>query len=382
MRIPDVSRYESRMRESARRLAVARSFKEPDRVPIRITVGGSYFCWLLGVDIRDYYRAPWEGRFDLQIEVQLEGQRWCLEELGDDRTEVRVSLDLGPIAEGLFFDCPIHWPQSTSPRVEPKLKTEDDIRRFVEEWRVPDPAEHKAVQDVYGMWERFRERAEKLGLKDKGIGVPSGGGFQIHPPISCACAIADKTLIFELMLLDKELIRRLFSKLLACFLALQDYHDRYNGTKTESIGLADDDSAFVSDELYRELVMPYNLTIYERYGRRGRYLHADGPNDHHFKTYVEIMKLTEMDIGGWSDIANAKRIMGGKTVIFGGLNNKDLYGGFEEARPKVERAIRIGAPGGGYIFGIGGETYVGTPPDVLCRVVEYAKEIGRYPIEI
>jgi len=30
-------------------------------------------------------------------------------------------------------------------------------------------------------------------------------------------------------------------------------------------------------------------------------------------------------------------------------NNRDLYGGFEEARPKVERAIRIGAPGGGYI---------------------------------
>lgn len=367
------------MEESARRLKVARSFQEPDRVPVRISVGGSYFAWLQGVNIRDYYRAPWEGDFDLQIEVQLEGQRWCFEELGDDRTGASVWLDLGPVAEGIFFDCPIHWPDGTSPRIEPVLKNEDDIRRFVEEWRVPDPAEHKGVQEVYRLCERFRKRAEELGLRDKGIGVPGGCGFQIHPPLSCACAIADKTTVFELMLTDKELIRRLFSKLLACFLALQDFHDRYNRTRTEAIGLADDDSAFVSDELYRELVMPYNLAIYERYGRRWRYLHADGPNDHHFRTYADIMKLNEMDIGGWSDIAKAKPAMHGKTVIFGGLNNKDLYHGFEAAKPKVERAIRIGAPGGGYIFGIGGETYVGTSPDTLCLVVEHAKKVGRYP---
>ena len=66
--------------------------------------------------------------------------------------------------------------------------------------------------------------------------------------------------------------------------------------------MADDNSAFVSDPMYREMVMPYNMAIYERYGRKGRYLHADGPNDHHFKIYADVMKLTEMDIGGFSDV--------------------------------------------------------------------------------
>ncbi len=371
----DLSRYEKRIEGARRRLSLARSFQEPDRVPIRISVAGSYFAWLQGVNIRDYYRAPWEENFDLQIEVQIEGQRWCFEELGDDRTGAWLWLDLGPISEGIFFDCPIHWPDDTSPRIEPILKNEDDIRRFVEEWRVPDPAEHKGVQKVYRLIERFKRRVEELDLN-----LPARGGFQIHPPLSCACAIADKTTVFELMLTNKDLIRRFFAKLLACFLALQDFHDRYYGTKTEAIGLCDDDSAFVSDELYRELVLPFNLAIYERYGRKGRYLHADGPNDHHFQTYADILKLNEMDIGGWSDIAKAKPAMHGKTVISGGLNNKDLYGGFESAKPAVERAIRIGAPGGGYIFAIGGETYVGTDPDVLCQVVEYAKKVGKYPV--
>jgi len=63
----------------------------------------------------------------------------------------------------------------------------------------------------------------------------------------------------------------------------------------------------------------------------------------------------------------------------------------EEARRRLEitarfqepdRApIRIGAPGGGFILAIGGETYYGVPPEYLIRAVAYAKEIGRYPIE-
>lgn len=38
------------------------------------------------------------------------------------------------------------------------------------------------------------------------------------------------------------------------------------------------------------------------------------------------------------------------------------------------------APGGGYIFDNGGETYTGVPPEKLKYEVEYAKKVGRYPI--
>jgi uroporphyrinogen-III decarboxylase len=166
-------------------------------------------------------------------------------------------------------------------------------------------------------------------------------------------------------------------------LRLVEFNDRCFGVTEHSvIGLADDNSAFVSDEMYREMVLPYNRAIYERYGAAERFLHADGPNDHHFETYANVLKLTRMDIGGWSDIAAAKRALAGKVVISGGLNCKDLYGDFEAARPIIERAVRIGAPGGGYIFAIGGETYPGVRRDTLVRAVEHVKEVGRYPITI
>jgi uroporphyrinogen-III decarboxylase len=183
------------------------------------------------------------------------------------------------------------------------------------------------------------------------------------------------------MYTEPRRIRLFFDKLLEAFFRLTDFNDRCAGVKQRrSIGLADDHSAFVSDQMYRDLVLPYNQAIYDRYGKEERYLHADGPNDHHFETYANVLKLTRMDIGGWSDIAAAKRALAGKVVMSGGLNCKDLYGDFETAHPAIERAVRIGAPGGGYIFAIGGETYAGVRPDTLIRTVSYVKEIGRYPI--
>jgi hypothetical protein len=68
--------------------------------------------------------------------------------------------------------------------------------------------------------------------------------------------------------------------------------------------------------------------------------------------------------------------MAGKTVMMGGMNCKDLYGDFETARPVIDRAIAVGAPGGGYIFGVGGEAYAGIDPDTLVQAVAYAQRIS------
>ena len=227
------------------------------------------------------------------------------------------------------------------------------------------------------MYEEYKSKMEKMGLS-----LPLSGGLQIHPPLSAACAIIPTDEVYASIYEQPETIHRLFRGLTIAFFKLQEFKDGYFGTVTKSIGLADDNSAFVSNDIYRKFVKPYNLAIYEVYGQEGRYLHADGPNDHNFETYADEMRMTTMDMGGFSDIVAAKKDLGGKTFFSGGLNCKDLYYDFETAKPEVERAIRIGAPGGGYALAIGGETYHGVNPDTLIQVVSYAKEIGKYPISI
>jgi uroporphyrinogen-III decarboxylase len=365
----DPDKYRSRIEDSRRRIELTSRFEEPDRVPIRISQGGSYYCWLFGHDIAQYYQD-----LELQIEVQLKGLEWAYEQLRDDRTGCRLHAEVGPLGEALLWDCEIQRPAGTSPWVVPFVLSPADIERLP----VPDPASARGVNWAMQQHQRMKELA-----RARGVSLDVGGGVGIHPPLSAACALAPPHLVYEWMYTEPQRIRLFFDKLLEAYFRLVGFNDRYFGvTQRRSVGLADDNSAFVSDEMYRELVLPYNKAIYDRYGQDGRYLHADGPNDHHFQTYADVLKLTEMDIGGWSDIAAAKRALAGKVVMSGGLNCKDLYGDFEAARPAIERAIRIGAPGGGYILAIGGETYAGVNPDTLIRAVEYAKEAGRYPIAL
>ncbi len=357
-------KYRSKLNESRRRLALAESFQEPDRVPVQISVAGSYFSKMQGINIRDFYLD-----LETNLRVQLEGLEWVFEELQDDRTEIAISYDPGPVYEGLFFGAEIDRPDDTSPWIVPFLETREDVEKL----KVPDPENHPAVQDVY----RKYEQAVEL-VRQWAPGVRVYGGFGIHPPLSAACAIMAPERVYELFYDDTDTLHLLFDKMFEAFCKLQDYRDKYFGERTVYLALADDNSAFISDEMYREHVLPYNLALYERYGTKGRFLHADGPNDHHFKTYAEIVKLTKMDIGGWSSLEKAVEDMKGKVVISGGLNNRDFYEGWEKARHAVERAIDVGAPGGGFILAIGGETYPGVPPDLLCKAVAHAKEYGCY----
>ncbi len=366
----DPGRYAGRMREAEARLKAAYSFSESDRVPVTIPVGGSYFAAMTGTNINDYY-----SDIETSVRTQAAGFAWIFEHLRDDRTGCSLYLDLGPVYEGLLFDCEIQYHDNTSPRIVPQLRTRQDILDL----EIPDPEQSPGVAHAYGQYERFKEAAATIAPKMQ----VAPFSFSIHPPLSCACAIMDPVLVYEMFYTEPELLCVFFDKLLEAYIALRDYADKRNGTRTTSLGMADDNSAFISADFYRRYVAPHNKALYDRYGTRSRHLHADGPNDHLFGIIADYLKVTAMDIGGFSNIDAAVAAMKGKTVIEGNVNVRDLYGTFDDtAKAKVRHMIATAGPGGGYLFAIGGEAYVGVSPETLIDMVAYAKEIGRYPITI
>ncbi|MFQ6098796.1 MAG: uroporphyrinogen decarboxylase family protein, partial [Armatimonadota bacterium] len=294
----DISRYEERIGASRRRMEAARRFEEGDMVPTAVSAGGSYFSWLFGVNIRHYYTD-----IDTQIEVQARAVKWRFENLDDDRTDYSLHLDNGPIGEAIVFGAEVVYPDNTSPRIVPFLETPADIERL----EVRDPRDNPRVQEALERARKFKERAQQLRVP-----LPVGvSGVGIHPPLSCACAIMEPRIVYEMMANDPEPIQLLFRKCFDAFCMVKDYMDELfsGGKRSGHLGLADDNSAFVSDPMYREQVLPWNLRLYERYGFKSRSLHADGPNAHHFHTYVQDVKLTQMDIGGSSKIEPADEIL-------------------------------------------------------------------------
>ncbi|MFP4058655.1 MAG: uroporphyrinogen decarboxylase family protein [Candidatus Brocadiia bacterium] len=372
----DVSRYETDRQERRRRLRVARSFREPDRVPVCLGTGGSYYCWLFGVPIHDYYAQP-----ELQPEVQLRGLEWQYETLrADSSTGTSLRYDAGPVGEAIVFGAPIVRPEGTSPRICHLLRSPADIENLT----VPEPATNPRLRDFLRNHQRFNDAARKMGVRLRLDDQPTLG---IHPPLSCACALMSPTQVYELMIADPPLLDTLLETCWEAYCTYKDYFDRlYGRPRTRSsMGLADDNISLVSAEMFRRFEMPYYRRLRRRYGVEHLHLHTDGPNDQHFGALADEVGLSSMDIGGYSSLEAAVRHMKGKVHIHGGLRCQDFYapGGMTaRTRRKVIEALRLAAPGGGFELAIGGECYVGVSPEGLCDLVRFVERWGAYPIEV
>jgi uroporphyrinogen-III decarboxylase len=365
-----VTEMDKRKRDAENRLTAARNFEEPDRVPVQIGVGGPFFCSVLGYTLYDFYR-----NLDLNLKIQFEGSRWAYENLGDDRTGYaqdmeQMSPNMGATQEGVIWDCDILLPTKDnpwrSPWIVPKFRTPDEIEKL----EVPDPKE-------------CVKRAEKhyvkaFGVKPRGELLPPG----IHAPFSAAGSLLGTDILYVYLYKYPDLMQRLFKKLLKSLYVLVDYVDDQRGETRTGIGLYDDHGGYLSEKMYRKFVLPYNKQIYERYGKEGRFLHMDSQTDHIAHILRDEYKLDSLDLGWQADIAKIKEVLDGRVFFKGNLNSSLLVASpYEEIERAVEHCIYSAAPGGGYVFDLGGETYAGVDVSRLKYAIEYAKKIGRYPIK-
>ncbi|MEM2299098.1 MAG: uroporphyrinogen decarboxylase family protein [Thermofilaceae archaeon] len=367
-----LEKYERVLEENRRRVEAALSFEEPDRVPVQINVQGAYYAWLFGVPLRDYYTD-----LKLMAEVQLKGLEWRLSWLRDDVTSVAITLDLGAVAEGIVFSCRIVMPDDSdpwrSPWIVPKIKSLDDIDRL----EVPDPRDLPAVRDVYRRLEELRRL-----VRDRYGDIPVWGGLQIHPPVSAAGSLMGPERLYSWLYRYPDEMHKLFRKLEEAFVALHEYHCEVTGSEPGSLYLADDHSGYLNRRMYEEFALPYNLRLFERFGTRYRYLHMDSPMHHIADIVRDVYRVNHADLGVESDIRLIAREFKGRVSFNGNANWRALLSGSRTLiEVEVERCIYYAAPGGGYIFDNGGETYAGVPPELLKYEVEYAKRVGKYPIK-
>jgi MtaA/CmuA family methyltransferase len=130
--------------------------------------------------------------------------------------------------------------------------------------------------------------------------------------------------------------------------------------------------------LYREFVRvlrPYGVLIY---------LHICGNS----VPILELMADTGVDciepldpLGG-VDVADAKRRVGHRVALMGGVNTLTLLRGSpEEVEAEARECIRKGATGGGYILGAGDMVPRHARPENVDAMIAAAKKYGTYPLE-
>ncbi|MGQ9760436.1 MAG: uroporphyrinogen decarboxylase family protein [Thermogutta sp.] len=155
--------------------------------------------------------------------------------------------------------------------------------------------------------------------------------------------------------------------------------------------LGTQDGPFLSPKLFKELIFPY-------YKRGLDWIHANTNykvfmhNDGAIYDFIPILIEMGVDIlnpvqttAKGMDPARLKAEFGDRLTFWGAACDCQRtlpFGRPEEVASEVEEALRILAPGGGYVFASVHNIQANCPPENIMAMFDTARSVGRYPIQL
>lgn len=136
--------------------------------------------------------------------------------------------------------------------------------------------------------------------------------------------------------------------------------------------------------MFREFVTPYLTRLIAGYREMGAYVikHTDGNIMPILDQLVEANPhgIHSIDTQAENmDFKTIKDMVGDKVCLCGGVQCGLLQTGTdEEVRQNILDALKIGMPGGGYIFCTSNVAFKGLPMERYMMMLELRKKYGRY----
>ncbi len=139
----------------------------------------------------------------------------------------------------------------------------------------------------------------------------------------------------------------------------------------------------MSPKHFREYLAPYYREIIDFVHRSGRkiFKHTDGD---HWSIMEDFLDLGFDGIHPIQpqclDLAKVKEEIGNRICLMGNIDCLDtlVNGSTRDVEEEVQRAIKIAAPGGGYILASSNSIHPGVKPDNYIAMVQAAHKYGRY----
>ena len=380
---------------SKQRLLTAIAHQEPDRVPVAtrfhlwsVEQFGDY-NWLQILKLQEefgydplvevnfrgpgYIREPFSGDYrDLEgvsVEIQVENK-------GDINHVRRVfHTPAGDLTDRM--DMPHlrgRFGLSPGPAIrEPLVKDIEDVEKI-----------HFILADPVKMTRNnFREMIQVIG--ERGI-------LEVHPSVGLGAPVMSSIMGMENAMVAFYENRELFDGLLSVF---SEYHQRVTKAILEAgaplVFMSWHDwgvSAGWSPKIWRTAFKPLieaNIELVHRYG--ALYTYFDNGT---IMPLIPDLKEIGVDIVsslcpppvGDVDLAKVKRLIGDNVSLNGNVDAIWVVqkGTPEKVREATREAIRIGAPGGGFLLGNSDCFFMDTPRENIQAFFDAAREFGNYPI--
>jgi uroporphyrinogen-III decarboxylase len=363
------------------RVLAARRFEEPDRVPVLPAIAYRYLLPRIGVPFSSYYADP-----ETMLRAQILGQRWLMENIRTDAYSITGAwtgawTDFENTFEAGSLGCTVEFPDDGIPWVAGSwVRTEEDLRRL------------EAMDFVHGELNerqvRYRRAmmavAERYPVRFRGgpVFYPGSNPSLTHTsdgPFGVAGDLMGQTELFMAVHEKPEFVAELLRIVTDKLIAYLDFCWTEEGLADRDLAWTDDLAVGLSEESYRQLVLPEEKRLRFHFDGRAS-LHMCGRTDHLLEVFRDDLAIDEFQGFGYQvDLERVAAVMGGRVVLLGNVNPMLVREGPPERVREATRAcIEKLAPFKGYIVQDGANIPPGTPPEHINAMMEASELYGRY----
>jgi len=341
------------------RIETALRLEQPDQVPIQVYTAGDYLSRFIGVKPVEYYR---DAKIMLAAQMAFRRRFYGLGCLGPD-----YSVVIEPSA----FGASVIWREMEPPFPKPLLSNLEDVEKL----EVPDPYSAGLIPALIST---YRYMVEKVGERYVDPLTGALGPFDI------AVLLRGTSQFLIDIAMKRDLVHKLLEKTTKFCEEFIKAREAISEVEWTTVYLGDDYPAFLSPNDFREFYIPYARSIFDKYKKKGRLClwHCDGKFSER-----TLALIPELGIDGflWPcpdiDLSVYKKSFGKKMALMGNLHSHLLMRSTPaEVDAAVKDQIKKGAPGGGYVFSLGGEVIHGTPPDNIETMIRAVEKYGKYPV--
>jgi len=326
--------------------------KPTPRVPIIFGTNTRYFMFNalanpLGVTFRQYLADP-----DIMFDTQLRFARWSrFNLLQDQELGLPEKWMLGPDFQNFYeagwFGCPIEYMDDQVPDTMPAFA---DAPERVMEHGLPDPF-GGLMATVLKYYEHYQQRAATEQFCDRPIHINPPCGCGTDGPLTVACNLFGAGQVCEMAAEDPDRLTRLLTFITDATIArIKAWRARTGLPATqEGYGCADDSIALISNDMYRQLILPHHHRIYDTFGPTGfRGIHLCGDSTRHFATIRDELRVNCFDTGFPVDFDRLRKQLGPEVRLQGGPHVELLLSATPQAvREETLRILQTGVADSG-----------------------------------
>ena len=317
----DIDYPQEKMAQNQARMAARGRFAYVDRVPVGFCLVPRYFTPLFNMRYGDYFTDV-----ETQFYWQLQFAKYRIERVPEDTcccgTDAVRRTYFDNVIEAHAMGAEVVWPENETLQSMPTMHTVEEMERF----EIPAP-----MAGLWGRmvtwWQRMQELAADTQLTFHGVeGHVEVGllGISGMGPHMTAVDLVGTDFYWWMMRNTRRHATVSSAKITTAMLQADAFFRTINPRPRGGFGLAEDTVQIMSAESYRDMVLPYDVQLFEALGAGlpfGRGMHMCGDSTHLHQVLRDEVGITSFDIFGYLVPPQvAARNLGGRVALWGNIN--------------------------------------------------------------